>query len=256
MPGELSPGTYLENTTTFGPVANHATAVTVQKFRPTSGTQDEIGVKTSLLNGRLTGSFAYFKISQENYPVPNSEWYQLTALGRNAEAALLPNPIYLDLSSKGWEFEGSYSLANNLTILGNYTSFKERQPITNVRVRAVPDKAYALYLDYRFTEGAMKGFGVSVGMDYKGDVAGENSTGYTTSAPIAGGVGFVPNQPSFLVGERTVVNVGFSYKAKDWTARLQIANALDEDYVLAAGSRGSLIMADPRNIKTTFTYRF
>ena len=256
MPGELSPGTYLEHTTTFGADANHATATTVQAFRPTSGSQDEFGVKTSLLDGRLTGSFSYFKISQQNYPVPNSEWYTLTALGKNDEAALLPNPIYLDLSSKGWEFEGTYSLGKNLTILGNYTQFKERQPITNVRVRAVPDKAYAIYLDYRITEGVLKNFGASVGLDYKGDVAGENTTGYTTSKPIAGGVGFVPNQPSFLVGARTVVNVGFTYRAPNWTARLLIANALDEDYILAAGSRGSAIVADPRNWKASFTYKF
>ncbi len=256
MPGELSPGTYLERTTTFGPDAYHATATVVQAFRPTSGTQDEYGVKTSLWDGKLTGSFAYFKISQQNYPVPNSDWYTLTALGRNAEAALLPNPIYLDLSSKGWEIEGTYSLNKNLTILGNYTAFKERQPITNVRVRAVPDTAYALYVDYRFTEGLAKGLGVNVGMDYKGDVAGENATGYTTSAPITGGVGFVPNQPTFLVGARTVVNVGFSYKAQQWTARVQIANALDKDYILAAGSRGSLIVGEPRSVKATFTYKF
>jgi iron complex outermembrane receptor protein len=255
MPGELSPGTYLEKTTTFGPDANHATATTVQKFRPTSGTQDEFGVKTSLQDGKFTASFAYFKISQQNYPVPNSDWYTLTALGKTAEAALLPNPIYLDLSAKGWEVEGTYSLNKNLTVLGNYTSFKERQPITNVRVRAVPDTAYALYVDYRFTEGVAKGFGVSVGLDYKGDVAGENTTGYTTSAPISG-KGFVANQPSFLVGARTVVNVGFSYKAQQWTARLLIANALDKDYILAAGSRGAAIVADPRNVKATFTYKF
>jgi iron complex outermembrane receptor protein len=255
MPGELAPGTYLENTTTFGPDANHATATTVTAFKPTSGGQDEFGVKTSMLDGTLTGSFAYFKIAQQNYSVPNSEYYTLVAQGNSAAANLLQNPLYLDLNAKGWEFEATYSLGKNLTILGNYTSFKERQPITNVRVRAVPDHAGAIYLDYRFTDGVLKGFGVNVGMDYKSDVAGENVTGYTTTAPIQG-VGFVPKQPSFLVAGRTLVNVGCSYRAANWTVRFMVANALDKDYILAAGSRTSAIVGDPRSIKGSFTYHF
>ena len=263
MPGELSPGTYLENTTTFGPDVYHAagtpaapTAVTVQRFRPTSGSQDEFGVKTSLLNGTLTGSFSYFKISQQNYGVPNSEYYTLVAQGNQAAANALENPIYLNLNAKGWEFEGTYSLSKNLTILGNYTSFKERQPITNVRVRAVPDHAAAVYLDYRFTDGALKGFGANVGIDYKSDVAGENVNALTTSVPVAGVGALVPQQPSFLVAGRTIVNVGVTYRAPSWTVRLMLANALDKDYILAAGSRTSLIAGEPRSWRISTTYNF
>jgi iron complex outermembrane receptor protein len=256
MPGELGPGTYLENTTTFGPDANHATAVTVQRFRPTSGSQDEFGVKTLLLDGRLTGSFSYFKISQQNYGVPNSEYYTLIAQGRPTEANALENPIYLNLAAKGWEVEGTYSLGKNLTILGNYTSFKERQPVTDVRVRAVPDKAGAFYIDYRFTDGALKGFGANVGIDYKSDVVGENVNAYTTRNVVPGATALVPQQPSFLVAGRTVVNVGFTYRQPAWTVRLQIANALDKDYILAAGSRTSLIVGEPRSWRISTTYNF
>jgi iron complex outermembrane receptor protein len=263
MPGELSPGTYVENTTTFGPDVYHATgtpavptSATVQRFRPTSGSQDEFGVKTSLLNGTLTGAFSYFKISQQNYGVPNSEYYTLVAQGNSAAAALLDNPIYLNLNAKGWEVEGTYSMGKNLTILGNYTSFKERQPNTNVRVRAVPDKAAALYLDYRFTDGVLKGFGANVGIDYKSDVVGENVNAFTTSVPVAGVGALVPQQPSFLVAGRTVVNVGLTYRAPAWTVRLMLANALDKDYILAAGSRTSLIAGEPRSWRISTTYNF
>jgi iron complex outermembrane receptor protein len=256
MPGELGPGTYLENTTTFGPDAYHASAVTVQRFRPTSGSQDEFGVKTSLLEGRLTGSFAYFKISQQNYGVPNSEYYTLVAQGRQAEANALENPIYLNLDAKGWEVEGTYSLGKNLTILGNYTSFKERQPITNVRVRAVPDKAAALYLDYRFTDGVLQGFGANVGIDYKSDVVGENVNAFTTRNVVPGASALVPQQPSFLVAGRTIVNVGFTYRRPAWTVRLMIANAGDKEYILAAGSRTSAIVGEPRSWRLSTTYNF
>lgn len=237
MPGSLNPGTYAPS------------------FRAAAGVQKEYGVKTALIGGRLTASFAHFDIEQQNYAVPNSDYYTLVAQGRIAEANALPNPLFLNLNSKGWEVEATYSISRNLTILGNYTSFKIRQPITNVRVRAVPDRSGAVYADYRFTEGGLAGFGVNVGVDYKSDVVGENATGYTTTVPLPGGV-FVPVQPSFLVAGRTLVNLGFSYRAKDWTARLQLNNALDKDYILAAGSRTSLVVGDARSLKGSITYRF
>jgi iron complex outermembrane receptor protein len=256
MPGELSAGTYLEKTTIYPADALHPAAVTVAAFKPTSGSQDEFGVKTSLLDGALTGSLSYFKIAQQNYPVPNSDYYTLIAQGNAAAANLLPNPIYLNLAAKGWEFESTYSFNRNLTILGNFTSMKERQPVTDVRVRAVPDRAYAIYLDYRFTEGALKGFGANLGLDYKSDVAGTSATGYTTTKPITGGVGFVPNQPTFMVAGRTVVDFGLSYRLPSWTIRLMVFNVLDKDYILAAGSRTSAIVGDPRNIRGSITYKF
>ncbi|MBL9208319.1 MAG: TonB-dependent receptor plug domain-containing protein [Opitutaceae bacterium] len=237
MPSSLNPGTY-------GPA-----------FRAASGTQSEYGVKLALLDERLTASFAYFDIEQQNYPVPNSDYYTLIALGRIDEANALPNPLYLNLNSKGWEFESTFAVTKNLMLIGNYTSFKIRQPITDVRVRAVPDKSGAIYADYRFTEGKLRGFGASIGVDYKSDVVGENATGYTTTKPLPGGK-FVANQPTFLVAGRTLVNLGFSYRAKDWTARVQLNNAADKDYILAAGSRTSAVPGDPRNVKASITYKF
>lgn len=238
MPGSLNPGTYPSS------------------FRAAAGEQNEYGVKLATLQGRLTGSFSYFDIKQENYAVPNSDYYTLISLGRNEEAAALPNPLFLNLNSKGWELEGTFALSKNLTVLGNYTSFKIRQPITNVRVRAVPDQSGAIYGDYRFTEGQLRGFGFNVGVDYKSDIVGENATGYTATRPLPGAVAFVPNQPSFLVAARTLVNVGVTYRARTWDARVQLNNALDEDYILAAGSRTSIVVGDARALKGSITYRF
>ena len=237
MPSSLNPGTY-------GP-----------SFRAASGDQNEYGVKFNFLDDRLTASFAYFDIAQQNYAVPNSEYYTLVALGRQAEADALQNPLYLDLNSKGWEAEGAFAVNKNITVIGNFTSFEIRQPITDVRVRAVPDTYGAVYVDYQFLEGTLAGFGMNVGVDYKSDVVGENSTGYTMSKPLPDGT-FVANQPTFKVAGRTLVNLGFSYKAPSWTARLQVANLLDKDYILAAGSRTSAVPGQPINLNASFTYNF
>src|SRR5262249_15170858 len=114
-----------------------------------------------------------------------------------------------------------------------------------------------------FTEGPLNGFGFNVGVDYKSDMVGENASGYTTTKPLQGvptmpGVapGFVAQQPSYKYAGRTLVNVGLTWRNKQWTARVQVANALDKDYVLASGSRTALVEGDPRTLRGSLTYKF
>ncbi len=218
-----------------------------------TGGQKEYGVKTTLFDNRLTASFAYFDIAQKNFSVTNSEFFRLQALGQST--AGLPQFLLFDLNSKGWEFEATYSMNKNLTILGNYSSVKIRQPITDVRLRGVPDKSAAVYADYRFTQGSLKNFGVNIGVDYKSDVAGENASGYTTNRPLPNGT-FVAQQPSFLVAGRTLVNVGVTYKYDDWSFALTCMNALDKEYILAAGSRGAVNVGQPRDFRASVGYKF
>ncbi len=232
-------------------------------FKPTTGTQDEYGVKGSFLKDSLTFSIAHFDISQTNYAVPNSEYYTLVAQGNFAAAAALPTSTYLDVNSKGWEVEGSYAFNKNLTVLGNYSKFKYRQP-TGVRIRAVPDSLGAIFFDYRFTEGVLNGFGANLGLDYKSDMVGESVTALTTSKPLPGvtatypgvAAGFVPQQASYKYNGRTLANLGFSYRTKDWTARIQIENVMNRDYIKAGGSRTAIVVGDPRYVKGSITYRY
>ena len=232
-------------------------------FKPSNGTQEEYGVKTSLFKDSLTLSIAHFDISQTNYAVPNSEYYVLVSQGNQAAANALPSNTYLDVKSKGWEAEGSYAMSRNFTLVGNVSDYKYRQP-TGVRIRAVPDRIYALYGDYRFSEGGLAGFGVNAGLDYHSDTVGESVTGLTTTKPLAGvtatypgvAAGFVPQQASYKIQGRSLINLGFTYRAKDWTARLQVTNALDKNYVYAGGSRTAIVEGDPRNLRGSVTYKF
>lgn len=247
---------YSRNTTGGTMPGSLNAGVTDPNLRLAQGGQEEYGVKTSLLGGRLTGSFSYFEIAQKNTAVTNSEFFRLQSLGDFAAAALLPQFLLLDLTSKGWEFETTYSWNKNLTFIGNITKVKIRQPITNVRVRGIPDESYAFYADYRFTEGALKDWGFNVALDHKGDVAGENATGFTTSRPLPTGPAFVPVQPSFLVAGRTLVNAGVTYRRGQWSGAVTILNALDKDYIQAAGSRGAVTVGTPRDWKASVTYKF
>src|SRR5207248_11358329 len=104
------------------------------RLRPTNGKQDAYGVKTSLFNDTLTLSLAHFNIAQTNFSVPNSEYYTLLSQGNQAAANALPTSTFLDVKSKGSELEGSYALNRNLTVIGNISNYKIRQP-TGVRFR-------------------------------------------------------------------------------------------------------------------------
>ena len=247
---------YSRNTTGSTMPGSLNAGVTDPKAKFAVGGQKEYGVKSSLLDGRFTASLAYFDIAQNNTSVTNSEFFRLQALGDFAAAAQLPQFLLFDLTSKGWEFETTYSIGKNFTILGNISDVKIRQPITEVRLRGVPDKSYAVYADYRFTQGVLAGWGVNAGLDYKGDVAGENASGFTTTRPLPTGPAYVPVQPSFLVEGRTLVNVGLTYRRGVWSGALTILNALDKDYILAAGSRGAVTVGTPRDWKATLTYKF
>lgn len=251
MPGSLQAGN-----------ANLASTA-LPAYKPSEGEQDEFGVKLSLLEERLTFSAAHFDITQTNYAVPNSEYYVLVSQGNQAAANLLPTSTFLDVNSKGWEFEGSYAVSKNLTLIGNYSSYTYRQP-TGVRIRAVPDRILAAFADYRFTDGPLANFGVSLGVDSKSDMVGESVTALTTTKPLAGSVGtfpgvapgFVPQQASYKYDGRTLVNLGFSYRGKDWVARAQVNNLLDEEYIAVGGSRTAIAVGTPRELRATFTYNF
>ncbi len=228
--------------------------VTDPNLKLATGGQKEYGVKTSLFDGRFTTSFAYFDIAQKNTSVTNSEFFRLQALGQST--AGLPQFLLFDLTSKGWEFESTYSVTKGLTIIGNISDVKIRQPVTEVRLRGVPDRSYALYADYRISTGDLAGLGFNAGLDYKGDVAGENASGFTTTRPLPNGPAFVPVQPSFLVEGRTLVNVGVTYQRGQWSGGLTILNALNKEYILAAGSRGAVTVGTPRDWKASVSYKF
>ncbi len=254
--GDTMPGSLQAGNTNLSSTAN-------PPYKPAAGAQDEYGVKGSFLNDTLTFSVAHFNITQTNYAVPNSEYYVLVSQGNQAAANLLPTSTFLDVISKGWEAEGSYALNRNLTIIGNVSSYNYRQP-TGVRIRAVPDRIWALFADYRFTEGGLNGFGFSVGIDSKSDMVGESVTALTTTKPLTGvtatypgvAAGFVPQQASYKYDGRTLVNLGFSYRAKEWTARVQVNNLLDKDYISVGGSRTAIAVGIPREFRATFTYNF
>ena len=62
---------------------------------------------------------------------------------------------------------------------------------------------------------------------------------------------------NFLLLEgRTLNRVGATSQRGQWSGGLTILNALNKEYILAAGSRGAVTVGTPRNLKASITYKF
>ena len=66
----------------------------------------------------------------------------------------------------------------------------------------------------------------------------------------------MPQQASYKYDGRTLVNLSVYYRTKVWTARLQVNNLLDKDYIAVGGSRTAIAVGNPREFRGSFTYNF
>jgi iron complex outermembrane receptor protein len=95
----------------------------------------------------------------------------------------------------------------------------------------------------------LKGLGASIGVDYRGRCPGstsENIAGETLATPAG-----VPNQPSFYIAPRTLVQAGVHYRGKRWNLTLMVHNLTNRDYIRAVVNRLSMEPGEPRNISAS-----
>jgi iron complex outermembrane receptor protein len=212
------------------------------------GEQNEYGVRVQLLDQRIFATLAYFDISQSNYSVPNPA--NLTVPPPNP---LLP-ALISDRLAKGWEFELRANITSQLSLVGNYTKFTNRDP-NDVPFRGTAEESWAMLMNYRFAkESALSRFNVSVGADYLGKRSGDGASGVTAASTSTR---VIPNQATFYVPERTLVNVSVGYRASEhWQAQLNIDNALNTEYIAAAINRFTALPGTPFNARLTLKYSF
>lgn len=214
-----------------------------KNFLVQTGDQLEAGVKSTFMGGRSSLAFSVFDIKLDNFQVPNSAF--------NTDPTQ-PQFLFQNLTSKGWEIEGSIEVTHELSFIGNFTGLKTRDP-NGVRQRMVPDTAGALFARYKFSNDALKGFSVNLGLDYMGSAPGEQASGVTAASTAAH---VIPNQPSFYLAPRTIANLGFGYEHKDWTVRVVLGNVTNKSYIQSAGSRNTLVAGLPFNWSTSITYKY
>jgi len=210
-------------------------------------TQHEGGLRLKLFDGKLYATFAYFDILQENLVTQNFANYV-----QPRPVPPLPN-VMNDRTSKGFEFEFAWAPTKNFSVIGSYTDFKNRdgddQGYTNVA-----EEMAAIWGQYTFSEGPLRGLSIGLGANYVGERPGDLSGGVFTSPPS----GFEPVRikTSYWIPSYTVVEASASYRFnKHWKAHLVINNLLDRDYIPGSFNRG-VFVSTPINPKLTLRYDF
>ena len=210
--------------------------------------QDEAGIRFKTLDGRSTATVDYFQAYQSNNSIPNP-----------ANLALLPGQasfplLFANVVSRGWEYEFNTAITPQLSILGTYTHFK----ISNAYgqdLRAVAQSEGAIYANYRFTSGDLKGFQAGVGVVHVSRRAVDSPTaGSTAAGTPANPIIF---QPSAYLPAYTVVNLTSSYQLNaQWRVAAYVDNLFNEYYFTGALNRFNVFSGGLRGYRASVTYAF
>ena len=137
--------------------------------RPTKAEQIEVGVKYEIPDTNAIVSAAYFDIDQRDGVI----------LDGTFDDAGNQRQRQLDLTSRGFELEGSASFDNGWSFIGSYTymemEIKKGLPGTvGNELSSTPNHIVSLWGRYDFQEGAMKGLGLGAGVRYVGESYGDD----------------------------------------------------------------------------------
>lgn len=239
---------YSENTAVNGP-GTAAIANGTATLKPLQeGTQKEYGVRWQSEGSRFYVTLCHFDIAQTAFSVPNP-----ANLAVPQPVPLLP-ALISDRSAKGWELEVRANLTKQLSLIGNATTFRNRDP-NGVPFRGTAEKSGALLVSYQFDkESSLHGLTVGVGADYLGRRPGDGASGLTAASTPSN---VIPNQPTYWLAPRTLVNLMVGYKINDhWNTQLNADNLLNNDYIAASVNRPNIIPGQPINVRLRLTYKF
>jgi len=206
----------------------------------TLGTQDDLGLKLRLFDGRLFATIAYYEITQENYAVADP---------RNSE--LPPPPLYypdilLHREAKGWEFQVIGSITPQLSFIASYADTKNRDP-NGIMLRGAAEDSASGFVRYEFGPGPLKGLSAGIGANWLSKRALDTATGLTPAG--------VPNQPSAYLPPRTLVDAYVAYEWGAWSARVDVTNLTDQLDFIPQG-RNMIWPVNPRAFSGSVTWTF
>lgn len=215
----------------FNNVAPVTVGNEILNFEAERANQWEAGIKTSVLNDRLTFTASYYDIRVSNIvrQDPNRPNYQIQD-GENY--------------SRGLEFSLNASPVNGLNITAGYSHNKSEVTVTSNDAirgrrpeRAGPSDLVNGWVSYRFTSGSFKGLGLGLGGNYASDnyVINRSTTG------------------RFTIPAYTVLNASIFYDAKTYRLDLKMNNFTDEEYY---NGWTTVNPQQPRAVTAGFTYKF
>ncbi|MEH1934497.1 MAG: TonB-dependent siderophore receptor [Nostoc sp.] len=220
---------YASYSESFAP--NNTLSASQVALKPSRGTQYEAGIKTELLDGKLSATLAAYEITKTNVPTtdPNNTDYSIAA------GEVKSQGIEFDISGRilpGWNVIASF--AHNDTYVSQNN--QDNQLPIGDRLVGVPRNTASFWTTYEIQSGSFKGLGFGGGLFYVGDVE--------ANLPNDGVV-----LPSYVRTDASIF-----YKKENWRVGLNFKNIFDTTYYYSQGYY--LRPGDPLTVLATISVQF
>ncbi len=212
-----------------------------------SGKEDEEGIRVRFLHDRAVFTVTHYELYQNNNSVVNP------LNGSNPPPPVTLPPLLENRVARGWEYELNMPVSKELSLIANYTNYRDRSPY-GVPFRGESENSGAAFIHYAFDQGFLNGFAVGVGYTHQGKRAGDT---VSTTTPASTPTNQIPQQPSFYLPAYGLLNLSASYRYNShWLIRAYVDNALNTNYYAGAQSRNSVLPGIPINPRGSITYSF
>ncbi len=210
-----------------------------------SGKQHEYGLRLQTPDLKYYATIAHFDIQQNNYGIPNPG-----NLVVPQPSPLLPN-LFTDRKAKGWEVEARATINSQLSLMGNWSHFTNRDT-NNIPFRGTAETSAALLANYDVSKVVgVHGLSFGLGMDYRSRTPGDQASGYTPFPYLT------PKQPTFYLPARELFNLTASYKAtENLRVQLIVNNVLNKKYLQSAINRYNVYPGRSIDPELRLTYHF
>lgn len=215
-------------------------------FKPERSTQYEIGMKTFMMDNRLSATLAWFHLTRENLLTPNPD-PGLAALGYSVQTGEQRSQgIELDVTAQvtpGWNVIAGYAYTDAEVTKDNDAT------LLNKRLANVPYNKVTLWSTYHVQEGPLKGFGVGGGL-------------FAYSSRAASIFGDPIDMPAYVRVDAALyynhaLEQGNWLGAKGFNLALNVRNLLDQRYVATAQSGSTFFFyGEPFTVLGTVGLRF
>jgi iron complex outermembrane receptor protein len=224
----------VENVAVYGSFSRSFQQVTGESldntlFRPTRGTQYEVGVKVDWLDNRLSTTLALYRLIQTNvltsdlrdpdFSIQTGE-QRSQGLELNVVGEILP----------GWNVIAGYAYTDAIVSQDNDI------PVGN-RLANVADNTLNLWTTYTFQEGDLEGLGFGLGLFYVADRPGDLDNTFTL--------------PSYLRTDAAVY-----YRRDRLRAQLNFKNLFNVNYFESANGRNRIFPGAPFEVLATVGWEF
>jgi len=198
-----------------------------------TGTLDEFGVKAELFKGRVSATFAAYKMTRVN---------QLLSVVKTLPNGAAYNEFFLSAGElvKGYETQFFGQISSRLDFLASYAFTPTSTNVISSGVKniaGIPKEEMSFFASYRFHDKGQDGFSIRAGYNRIGKMWGH-----------------LENLWRFGPQERA--DAGISYTKGRYRFDLQVNNVFDDDYFPSAVASDNLAETSPRQMMVSVTRRF